>query len=183
MFKVAYFKHENGLVWARPNQGPSEVWHCWSLLLFQDYFSNYCIIVLVFRDCPILFRDLFQYFVTFLRTIFFLFHFSWYEPRAYFEIFCSSQNICLKSIPIRKKYRSSAETETSLKSGSPGGSLVKNPLASTGDAGDVGSNPWVEKMPRNRKWKITSVFLPGVSNEQRSLVGHSPWVYRRVRHS
>ena len=71
-----------------------------------------------------------------------------------------------------------------LKSGFPGGSVVKkNPLANTGDAGDVDSNPWVEKIPWNRKWKITPVFLPGVSNEQRSLVGHNPWVYKRVMHN
>ena len=32
-----------------------------------------------------------------------------------------------------------------------------------------------------RKWQLTSVFLPGKSHGQRSLVGYSPWG-QRVRH-
>ena len=36
-------------------------------------------------------------------------------------------------------------------------------------------NPWVEKMPWRRKRQPTSVFLPGESPGQRSLVGYSPW--------
>ena len=34
----------------------------------------------------------------------------------------------------------------------------------------------VWKTPWSRKWKLTSVFLPGKSHGQRSLVGYSPWV-------
>ena len=41
---------------------------------------------------------------------------------------------------------------------------------------------WVEKIPQRRKWQPTPVFLPGKSHGQRSLVGYSPWVCRRVRH-
>ena len=37
--------------------------------------------------------------------------------------------------------------------------LKKNPLANTRDAGDVGSDPWVEKILWNRKWKSTPVFF------------------------
>ena len=42
---------------------------------------------------------------------------------------------------------------------------------------DVGSIPFHPgKIPRRRKWKPTSVFLPGKSHEQRSLAGYSPYV-------
>ena len=32
-----------------------------------------------------------------------------------------------------------------------------------------------QKIPWRRKWQPTSVFLPGKSHGQRSLVGYSPW--------
>ena len=37
-----------------------------------------------------------------------------------------------------------------------------------------GFNPWVGKILWRRKWQLTSVFLPGESHGQRSLVGYSP---------
>ena len=36
-------------------------------------------------------------------------------------------------------------------------------------------HPWVGKIPWNRKWQPTPVFLPGKFHGQRSLVGYSPW--------
>ena len=36
-------------------------------------------------------------------------------------------------------------------------------------------DPWVGKIPRRREWQPTTVFLPGKSHVQRSLVGYSPW--------
>ena len=45
-----------------------------------------------------------------------------------------------------------------------------------------GFNPWVRKMPWRNKWQPTPVFLPGKSHGQRSLVGYSPWGWKRVRH-
>ena len=36
-------------------------------------------------------------------------------------------------------------------------------------------DPWVGKMPWRRGWLPTSVFLPGESHGQRSLVGASSW--------
>ena len=36
-------------------------------------------------------------------------------------------------------------------------------------------NPWVRKIPWSRKWLPIPVFLPGKSNGQRSLAGHSLW--------
>ena len=37
-----------------------------------------------------------------------------------------------------------------------------------------GFNPWAGKILWNRKWQPTTVFLPGKSHGQRSLVGYSP---------
>ena len=45
-----------------------------------------------------------------------------------------------------------------------------------------GFNPWVGKNPWRREWEPTPVLLPGRSHEQGSLVGHSPWGYKRVRY-
>ena len=37
---------------------------------------------------------------------------------------------------------------------------------------------WVTKIPSNRKWHPTPVFLPGKFHAQRSLTGYSPWGHR-----
>ena len=44
-------------------------------------------------------------------------------------------------------------------------------------------NPWVGKIPWRRKWHLTPVFLPGKSNEERTLEGYSSWGYKRVGHN
>ena len=36
-------------------------------------------------------------------------------------------------------------------------------------------DPWVGTVPWRRKWQTASVFLPGKSHGQRSLVGYSSW--------
>ena len=36
-------------------------------------------------------------------------------------------------------------------------------------------NRWVRKIPWNKKWLPTPVFLPGKFHGQRNLVGYSPW--------
>ena len=41
-------------------------------------------------------------------------------------------------------------------------------------------NPWVGKIPWNRKWQPAPVFLPGKSHGQRNLAGYSPWGHKRV---
>ena len=46
--------------------------------------------------------------------------------------------------------------------------MVKNLPANAGATGDMGLIPG--------SWQPTPVFLPGKSQEQRSLVGYSPWV-------
>ena len=38
-----------------------------------------------------------------------------------------------------------------------------------------GFDPWVGKIPWRRKRQPTPVFLPGISHDQRGLVGYSPW--------
>ena len=40
-------------------------------------------------------------------------------------------------------------------------------------------NPWV-KIPWERKWQPTLVFLAGKSHKQRSLVGYSPWSQKEL---
>ena len=53
--------------------------------------------------------------------------------------------------------------------------VVKKLPANAGDIRDMGSDPWVGKIPRRRAWQSTSVFLPGETHGQRSLAGYSPW--------
>ena len=59
--------------------------------------------------------------------------------------------------------------------GFPGGSDGKE---STCNAGDLGSIPWVGKIPQRRAWQPTPIFLPGEFHGQRSLVGCSPWGHK-----
>ena len=49
-------------------------------------------------------------------------------------------------------------------------------------AGDVrcSFDPWVGKIPWNRNWHPTPLFLPGESHGQRSLVGYSPWGHKEL---
>jgi len=60
------------------------------------------------------------------------------------------------------------------------GSGVKNLPA---NAGDVGLIPEEGRSPGEENGNLTSVFLPGKSHRQRSLVDHSPWGCKRVRHN
>ena len=46
-----------------------------------------------------------------------------------------------------------------------GGSVIKNLPAM--------QETWVRKIPQGRKWPRIPVFLPGKSQEQKSLVGYS----------
>ena len=60
---------------------------------------------------------------------------------------------------------------------------VKNLPASSGDLRDVGSDPWVRKIPWKKAWQPTPVFLSGESPGQRSLEGYSPWGLQRAGHN
>ena len=62
-----------------------------------------------------------------------------------------------------------------LHTGFPGGTVVKNLPVSARDIRDAGS---VRKTPWRRKWQPASVFLPGKSHGQRSLVGYSLWGHK-----
>ena len=53
--------------------------------------------------------------------------------------------------------------------------VLKNPPVNAEDIGDVGSIPWVGKIPWRRAWLPTPAFLPGESHGQRSLAGCNPW--------
>ena len=55
--------------------------------------------------------------------------------------------------------------------GFPDGSAGKE---SALNAGDLGSTPWVRKIPWRRKWQPTPVFLAGESPGSKILVGYSP---------
>ena len=71
--------------------------------------------------------------------------------------------------------------------------MVKNLPANAGDARDAGDarnsrdardtrdtdpgfDSRVMKIPWNRKWHPTPVFLPGKFHRQRRIVGCSPWI-------
>ena len=69
--------------------------------------------------------------------------------------------------------------ETFLKTYFLGGSVVKNPPANTGAAGD-GFSLSVRMSPWRWNWQPTSVFLPGESHGQRSLASYSPWGHNKL---
>ena len=52
--------------------------------------------------------------------------------------------------------------------------MVKNPLANAGDTRDTVSIPGLGRFPLEEEMATYSIFLPGESQGQRSLVGHSP---------
>ena len=41
-------------------------------------------------------------------------------------------------------------------------------------------DPWSRKILWRRKWQPTPVFLPGKSQEQKSLEGYSPWSHKEL---
>ena len=57
--------------------------------------------------------------------------------------------------------------------------MVKNPPANTGDARDAVLVPGMRKIPWRREWLPTPVFSAGESHAQRSLVGFSPWGFKK----
>ena len=59
--------------------------------------------------------------------------------------------------------------------GFPGGSVVKESSWQCRRCKRCSFNPWDKKIPWNRKWKPTQVFLSGKFPGQRNLVGYSPW--------
>ena len=45
-----------------------------------------------------------------------------------------------------------------------------------------GFDPWVQKIPRRKKWQPTPVFLPGEFHRPRRLTGYVPWGHKKVGH-
>ena len=66
--------------------------------------------------------------------------------------------------------------------GFPGGAVVKNLLASAGDARDMDLIPGLGRYSGVGNGNTLPVFLPGESHGQRSLVGSSPRGLKSVRH-
>ena len=62
----------------------------------------------------------------------------------------------------------------------PGGSVVKNPLANTGDAGSI---PGSGRSPGEGNGNPLQYSCLGKSHGQRRLAGYSPWGHKRVRHN
>ena len=57
----------------------------------------------------------------------------------------------------------------------PSGKDGKEPTCQCRRCKRLEFDPWVGKMPWSRKWQLTAVFLPAKFQEQRNLVGYSPW--------
>ena len=66
-------------------------------------------------------------------------------------------------------------TQKTRTKGFPGGSVVENLPANTGDPGDAGLISGSGRFPRGGCWQPIPVVLPGESHGQRSLVGYNPW--------
>ena len=59
----------------------------------------------------------------------------------------------------------------------PGGSVGKE---SACNAGDLGLIPGLGRFPWRRRGQPTPVFLPGKSQEQRSVAGYRPWGHQEL---
>ena len=57
--------------------------------------------------------------------------------------------------------------------------VVKNLPANAGDPRDRGSIP-DRKIPWRMAWQPTSIFLPGESHGQRSLMGYDSWGHKEL---
>ena len=71
----------------------------------------------------------------------------------------------------RVRHNLETEHQKNMYLGFPGGSAGK---VCAYNVGDPGFHPWVGKIPWRWAWQLTSIFLPGESHGQRSLVGYSP---------
>ena len=64
--------------------------------------------------------------------------------------------------------------------GFPGGASGKEPACQCRRHKTLRFDLWVRKIPRRRAWQPSSVFLPGESHGQRSLVGYAPWGHKEL---
>ena len=65
-----------------------------------------------------------------------------------------------------------------IRDGFLGGSAGKEPAWQYRRLKRCELDPWVRKIPWNRKCQPVPVFLPGESHEQRHLAGYSPWRHK-----
>ena len=56
--------------------------------------------------------------------------------------------------------------------------VVQSGKESACNAGDLAFIPGLERFPWRMEWLPTTVFSPGKSHGQRSLVGDSPWGHK-----
>ena len=75
---------------------------------------------------------------------------------------------------IKKQKKGNNASFCLLSVGFPGGTVVKNPPANTGNTKDMSSIPGWRRPPGERNDNPLQ-FLPGEFQEQRSLAGNSPW--------
>ena len=65
--------------------------------------------------------------------------------------------------------------------GFPGGASGKKPICQCRKHERLGFDPWVRKIPWRRAWQPASVFLPGESHGQESLVGYIPQDHKETQ--
>ena len=61
-----------------------------------------------------------------------------------------------------------------------GGTRGAEPACQCGTSNRFRFSPWFGTIPWRREWQPTSVFVPGESHRQRSLVGCSPWGHKEL---
>ena len=95
--------------------------------------------------------------------------------------FCSTQGYILLG-PLIQGSKREISKHTEVGGHFAGGSVVKNPFAKVGAAGNKGSmEPWVSKIPWRRKMVIHPSILAGTIPWTEKPDGYSPWGHR-VRH-
>ena len=57
----------------------------------------------------------------------------------------------------------------------PSGSVIKNPPTTVGAAEETRVGSLNQEDPLEKKWEPPPVFIPGKSQEQKSLESYSPW--------
>ena len=99
---------------------------------------------------------------------------------------CSPPFFCPWTVPSKNtgvcclSYFRGLKRCTPFSGGFPGGAVVKNLPADSGDPRGAGSRDtsWIKKIPWRRKWQPILVFLPGKFHGQRSLACYSPWTHK-----
>ena len=105
----------------------------------------------------------------------------------------ASSLVCCSPWVLKSRTQLSNWNEPETTRGSNGSSMFKSSYSSSSLVAQTVKNlpanwgrsrfkPWVRKIPLEKNWQPTPVFLPGESHGQRNLVDCSPWDCR-VRHN